>query len=122
VPDEASFGVSDGVSLADQMLGDGQPFHAHEVLEALWKTRPAAERDLWQGLAQIAVGVTHALRGNASGAVTLLRRGADRLDGYSGPTYGMSDVAGSARALADRISRDGIAPAERYSIRLTRST
>jgi len=28
---------------------------------------PAPERDLWQGLAQIAVGLTHALRGNARG-------------------------------------------------------
>lgn len=118
VPDEASFSVSEGVSLADRMLRDDQPFHAHEVLEALWKTRPAAERALWQGLAQIAVGITHARRGNASGAVTLLRRGADRVAGYSGPSYGMGDVAGSARALADRISRDGLDPAERYSVRL----
>jgi hypothetical protein len=88
------------------------------VLEALWKTRPAAERDLWQGLAQIAVGVTHALRGNAAGAVTLLRRGASRVAGYSGPTYGLPDVARSARDLADRISRDGLDPDEPYSIRL----
>jgi uncharacterized protein len=118
VPDDATFTVSDGVALADQLLRDGQPFHAHEVLEALWKTRPADERDLWQGLAQIAVGVTHARRGNAQGAVTLLRRGADRLAGYAGPSHGIGDVAGSARALADRISRDGLDPAEQYSLRL----
>ena len=34
----------------------GRPFHAHEVLEASWKAAPPAERDLWQGLAQLAVG------------------------------------------------------------------
>jgi uncharacterized protein len=118
VPEDASFTVPDGVSLADQMLRDGQPFHAHEVLEALWKTRPPAERDLWQGLAQIAVGITHARRGNARGAVTLLRRGASRMAGYSGPTYGIEDVAGSARSLADRISREGLDPLERYALRL----
>src|SRR5436190_733808 len=70
---------------------DGRPFHAHEVLEAAWKSGPAGERDLWQGLAQIAVGLTHARRGNARGAVALLSRGAERVRGYQGG-------AGSQRA------------------------
>jgi uncharacterized protein len=119
VPDEATFTVSEGVAIADRMLREDQPFHAHEVLEALWKTRPSAERELWQGLAQIAVGVTHARRGNARGAITLLRRGADRVAGYSGPSYGIGDVASAARALADRISHDGLDPSEQYLLRLT---
>ena len=38
--------------------------------------RPEDERELWRGLAQLAVGLTHALRGNARGAATLLERGA----------------------------------------------
>ncbi|MEW1808906.1 DUF309 domain-containing protein [Pseudarthrobacter sp. NPDC080039] len=38
----------------------GRPFAAHEVLEARWKAGPAMERDLWQGLAQICVGLAHA--------------------------------------------------------------
>jgi predicted metal-dependent hydrolase len=83
------------------------PFHAHEVLEATWKAAPDAERDLWQGLAQLAVGLTHALRGNSSGAATLLRRGADRVAGYvDEPPYGI-DVAGLlewARSLAAQLS------------------
>ncbi|WP_211882206.1 DUF309 domain-containing protein, partial [Pseudarthrobacter albicanus] len=44
------------------------PFAAHEVLEARWKAGPAEERNLWQGLAQICVGLTHAARGNSVGA------------------------------------------------------
>ncbi|HLJ99855.1 MAG TPA: DUF309 domain-containing protein, partial [Streptosporangiaceae bacterium] len=47
----------DAVRLADRLLRDGRPFHAHEALEAAWKSAPPAERDLWQGLAQIAVGI-----------------------------------------------------------------
>nr|WP_246224112.1 DUF309 domain-containing protein [Pseudarthrobacter psychrotolerans] len=43
----------------------GRPFAAHEVLEARWKAGPAEERNLWQGLAQICVGLTHAARGTA---------------------------------------------------------
>ena len=50
---------------AQRLLDAGFPFQAHEVLEAAWKSAPDAERDLWQGLAQLAVGLTHALRGNA---------------------------------------------------------
>jgi hypothetical protein len=79
---------------AQRLLDEGRPFHAHEVLEASWKSAPDAERDLWQGLAQLAVGLTHALRGNNLGAATLLRRGSDRISGYAkGPPHDI-DVEG----------------------------
>ena len=103
VPDELHMSVDDTIVLAQTYLDGGRPFHAHEVLEALWKTQPASERDLWQGLAQIAVGLTHAMRGNTVGATTLLRRGAGRVANYSGNAHGI-DVKGVltwAEALAD---------------------
>jgi uncharacterized protein len=93
VPDELHMSVDDTVALAQSYLDSGRPFHAHEVLEALWKTRPASERGLWQGLAQIAVGVTHAMRGNTVGGATLLRRGAGRVANYVGDTHGI-DIVG----------------------------
>ncbi|MFE0653891.1 DUF309 domain-containing protein [Streptomyces sp. NPDC059534] len=64
---------------AQRLLDAGLPFHAHEVFEDAWKSGPAAERDLWQGLAQLAVGLTHTARGNSAGGARLLRRGAARL-------------------------------------------
>ena len=64
---------------AQRLLDAGRPFHAHEVLEDAWKTGPAEQRDLWRGLAQLAVGLTHAARGNRAGARTLLDRGATSL-------------------------------------------
>ena len=79
MPDDLAITGRDAVTLADELLREGRPFHAHEVLEAAWKSGPPGERDLWQGLAQIAVGLTHARRGNARGAVALLRRGAQRV-------------------------------------------
>ena len=58
---------------------------------------PAAERELWRGLAQLAVGLTHALRGNARGAATLLERGAGNIGGYAAaPPHGI-DVTGLVR-------------------------
>ena len=100
----------EAVARADELLRAGRPFHAHEVLEDAWKHGPIAERDLWQGLAQIAVGLTHAHRGNARGAVSLLRRGAQRAGSYRGDTYGvdLNAVLDHANALAGTIERDGL--------------
>ncbi len=120
IPDDLVITGPDAAALADQLLRDGRPFHAHEVLEAAWKSAGPDERDLWQGLAQIAVGLTHARRGNASGAVTLLRRGAQRVRAYQHPAgprpYGMDvpAVLAAADDLATRIEQhglDGIPPA-----------
>ena len=80
------------VRFATELLEQGRPFSAHEVFEARWKDSPEGERDLWQGLAQLCVGLTHALRGNETGAGRLLERGHSRLERYGasgGPTYGL---------------------------------
>ncbi len=77
---------------ARQLLDDGRPFSAHEVLEARWKSCPDEERELWQGLAQLCVGLTHDARGNHVGARRLVERAAGRLVNYddtSAPTYGL---------------------------------
>jgi len=94
IPDDLVITGAEAAALADRLLRDGRPFHAHEVLEAAWKSGPADERDLWQGLAQIAVGLTHARRGNARGAVALLSRGAERVRGYQAEA-GSRDEASS---------------------------
>lgn len=67
---------------AQDHLDAQRPFPAHDVLEAAWKNGPPHERDLWQGLAQLCVGLTHVLRGNRDGAVALVERGAERLRTY----------------------------------------
>jgi hypothetical protein len=102
---EEALPPAEALAEAERLLGLGRPFHAHEVLEASWKAAPVAERDLWQGLAQVAVGLTHALRGNARGAVALLRRGADRLSGYPAAGPHDIDVAGVRRACAELAAR-----------------
>jgi hypothetical protein len=118
VPDDLTLPPAEALALAQRLIDTGRPFGAHEVLEASWKSAPPDERDLWQGLAQIAVGLTHAQRGNARGAAALLRRGAGRLAGHppggQAPAAGphgidVPGVAAAARALADRIERDGTA-------------
>ncbi|HET6391782.1 MAG TPA: DUF309 domain-containing protein [Blastococcus sp.] len=81
---------------AQELLDAGRPFHAHEVLEDAWKSAAGEERQLWRGLAQLAVGLTHAARGNSRGAATLLDRGAGTIAPYAAaPPHGI-DVAGLA--------------------------
>jgi len=96
------------LQVARQLVVDGRPFAAHEVLEARWKAGPVGERDLWQGLAQLCVGLTHAARGNRVGAFRLVERAAGRLEAYGtgeGPTYGLDLTAlvACARTQAAKI-------------------
>jgi hypothetical protein len=130
IPDDLVISPEEAAALGQSLLAEGRPFHAHEVFEAAWKSGPASERDLWQGLAQIAVGITHARRGNPRGAVTLLRRGAERIRAYAatdvidpagGPAGGpaasgrrphgidLGFVTGRAEDLASRIEADDLA-------------
>ena len=114
VPDDLVLSPRESLHEAQRLLDEGRPFHAHEVLEATWKTAPDEERDLWQGLAQLAVGLTHTLRGNKVGAAALLRRGAERISAYAdGPPYGI-DVSGLlqwASTLAGQLEDSANEPA-----------
>jgi hypothetical protein len=104
VPDDLRLAPLPSLGEAQRLLDAGRPFHAHEVLEGTWKASPAAERDLWQGLAQLAVGLTHLARGNPTGAATLLRRSAHRLAPYAAATpydVDVSGLQGFALELAD---------------------
>nr|CEL21428.1 FIG01124151: hypothetical protein [Kibdelosporangium sp. MJ126-NF4] len=82
---------------AQRLLDDGKPFHAHEVFEDAWKGADGPERALWRGLAQIAVGMTHAARGNHTGAQALIQRGVDNIWPFEvDPPYGI-DITGLLR-------------------------
>jgi uncharacterized protein len=110
-PDDLTLTPQEAVTTAQRLIDAGRPFHAHEVLEASWKAAPADQRAAWQGLAQIAVGLTHARRGNSQGAIALLRRGADAI---GQPVSGMPpdlDLGGTeraARTVAAKIEAGGI--------------
>jgi len=122
VPDDLSLPPAEALALAQRMLDSGRAFQAHEVLEASWKQAPAGERELWRGLAQLAVGLTHAQRGNARGAAALLRRAAERVGPYAGTAPYDIDAAGLAAAgaaLADRIEAGGLAGLEVPHLTLT---
>ncbi len=93
----------------------GRYFQAHEIWEEGWHPAPEGERDFWQGIIQVAVGLTHRQRGNGHGAVTLLERGAKRLRQYGERHEGIpcAHVASYAERTARTISQHGVtAPIE----------
>ena len=96
IPDNLALPPVQTLAYAQDLLDRGLAFNAHEVLEAAWKNGPDEERMLWQGLAQLAVGITHVQRGNFKGAITLLRRASGRLSRYDVPAPYAIDVEGLA--------------------------
>ena len=90
---------TEALNKARELIDAGRPFAAHEVLEARWKAGPAEEGDLWQGLAQVCVALTHAARANLVGAERLFERAGDKLAAFASTgreSYGV-DVTKAAR-------------------------
>ncbi len=57
-------------------------FDCHEVLEEYWKSQQGPDRELTQGIIQIAVAYYHALKGNRKGAIKLFNRGLPRIKAF----------------------------------------
>jgi len=99
--DETPLPPQETIELALRYVDAGRCFAAHEVFETRWKSCPADERDLWQGLAQVCVAMTHVDRGNTVGAQRLMQRAVGHLQlhrGRDGATYGDVDERLLARA------------------------
>ncbi|CAM2985059.1 DUF309 domain-containing protein [Skermania piniformis] len=122
IPDDLDLDPAESLRYAQELLDRGRAFHAHEVLEAAWKNGPDTERNLWQGLTQLAVGITHIQRGNRKGALLLLRRAAARLAAEPPPPYriditGLTEFAAAlvaeltAGTAPDRIAATRLRPA-----------
>jgi hypothetical protein len=111
-PDDLVLPPAEALREAQRLLDDGRPFHAHEVLEGAWKAAAEPEREFWRGMAQLAVGLTHARRGNTEGAARLLRRAADRISPYAAaPPHDVpvAALAAWARNTAELVGRGGAA-------------
>lgn len=122
IPDDLALAPVETLAYAQDLLDRGLAFNAHEVLEAAWKNGPADEQALWQGLTQLAVGITHAQRGNVRGATTLLSRARAHLAQQDRPAPHAVDAAGLvdfADALIDDLAAGADITAPRLRPRLT---
>jgi len=65
-----------------ELFNEREFFDCHEVLEAYWKQQCEPDKQLTQGLIQIAVAYYHVCRGNRAGALKLLDRGIPRVERF----------------------------------------
>jgi len=86
-------------------------FAAHEYFEDTWRAASGADRFVYHGLIQFAAAFYHHEKGNAKGAVTLLRRALAKLEQAPGRHLGL-DLAAVAAAMAPWETRFAIGAAE----------
>jgi uncharacterized protein len=67
---------------AIEEFNQGEFYACHDTLEAIWIEAPSAEKNFFQGILQIAVGLYHLGNQNWRGAVILLGEGLNRLRKY----------------------------------------
>ena len=83
----------------------GRWFPAHEAWETAWKqARGTSDAEFFKGLSQMGAGYVHLLRGNAHGAMTLLRRAAGRVSAFPDGHRGVKTKALGERLKADASS------------------
>lgn len=92
--------VEEALALGSSLWAAGRYFEAHECLEHVWHAAPRDDRDLWQGVIQLAVAAVHLQRGNPDGAIALLGRARERLGRYPEVHRGV-DVAAARRYCVD---------------------
>jgi predicted metal-dependent hydrolase len=81
-------------------------FEAHEVLESLWRETPRGpDRELLQGLIQLAVSLEHWRRGNPRGARGQWEKAQGHLAGLPAVPHGLAlaELLAAFRALWDEL-------------------
>lgn len=124
-PADVVSSLDEALNRAIALFDEQRFFESHEFFEYVWKSDevPAADRDFWKGVTQVAVGCTHTQRGNVNGAITLLERATTYMAPYPPRYHGVAADALSAAALrlAQEIRQEG-ASLQRTFFRFPRAT
>ncbi|MEQ9364202.1 MAG: DUF309 domain-containing protein [Leptospirales bacterium] len=64
----------------ERLVKAGSYFEAHEAMEDIWIEHGRRFGDVWQGLTQLAVSLTHASRGNHRGAARVNQKAMAKLN------------------------------------------
>src|SRR5437870_10898529 len=110
-----SLTIEQNHELGRRHFNAGRFFPSHEAWETAWKqARNTGDAEFFKGLSQLGAGYVHLLRGNAHGAITLLRRAAGRVGAYADGHLGIRTSALRDKLLADasRVERGALVPGE----------
>ena len=101
--------------LGREHMREGRYFPAHEAWETAWKqARGTDDAEFFKGLSQMGAGYVHLLRGNAHGAMTLMRRASRRVKEYPDGHHGIATLALHDKLEADAaaVERGDLVPGE----------
>ncbi len=102
LPDFDAMPIDENDGAARTFLAEGNFFGAHEAWETAWKqAKGTGDEELFKGLSQMGAGYVHLLRGNAHGAITLLRRAASRVGTFPPGAHGIQTEGLARRLEAD---------------------
>lgn len=87
------------------LIENDLPFHAHEMFEQRWRCCPGNERDAWRLCARWAAALTHAARGNRTGARSIAQQCRETLQVMSTVPHPI-DRDAVARSLARILDED----------------
>jgi hypothetical protein len=113
--DYDSFSIERNHELAREHVRAGRYFPAHEAWETAWKqARHTDDAEFFKGLSQLGAGYVHLLRGNAHGAMVLMRRASRRVRRYPDGHRGVATQALHHKLEADAaaVERGDLVPGE----------
>ena len=70
----------DVITLARELFNDERFWETHEEVEALWKTKKAAEKEILQGFILVAVAFVHLQKNEAKICLSILKRAMKKLE------------------------------------------
>jgi hypothetical protein len=119
MPDFDHHSLEENHDLGVRLFEEGRYFPAHEAWETAWKqARGTDDAEFFKGLSQLGAGYVHLLRGNRHGAMTLMRRAANRIVRYPTGHRGIASAAVAERALADAeaVEEGRLQPGEQAAV------
>jgi hypothetical protein len=96
------------------LFDGGLYFEVHELLEPYWLRAAGREREILQGLIQVAVGFHHLGNGNGAGARALLHDGAAKLLSRQIGEIGVDAFARAVVSTLDDLIRLGVEAPARF--------
>jgi predicted metal-dependent hydrolase len=102
-PHEPSLLIDERIVHAMHLFNEGEWYAAHDGFEELWHEALGDERQVFQGIIQIAVAEHHHLNGNLRGSLLLLAEGLHHLQQSPTNTLGF-DLAFLQSIVQERLS------------------
>ncbi len=81
-----------------ELLNQGSYFHAHDVLEEVWREVRDESRPFYQGVVQVAIAMHHFSKANLAGAQSVLGKARRNLEPFPA-VFGGIDLADLRRQL-----------------------